>query len=240
MKIGLIGLGRLGCLIAKYLHQDFDLVVYDSTDLKVEAESMNLTWGEMSEIVKCDIIIPAVPISAFSALMKCLAPQLSPGVCLIDVCSVKEFPIEKMLRLLPPSIGILGTHPMFGPDSASKSLLGAKIVLCRVRIDDELYENIKKYFLSNGMKIIEATPQEHDQQISNSLILTHMIGRTLMDFGAHTLEIDTKGHRRLIKILKTVKNDSWQLFVDMNKYNRYAKNTRESFLQSLNNILGKL
>ena len=53
-------------------------------------------------------------------------------------------------------------------------------------------------------------------------------------------EIDTKGYRRLLKILQTVENDSWQLFDDMNSYNQFSKPTREAFRKSLENILKRL
>ena len=54
-----------------------------------------------------------------------------------------------------------------------------------------------------------------------------------MDFGAEPIDIDTKGYRRLMKILITVQNDTWQLFEDMNRYNPYAKETRVEFINSL-------
>jgi len=43
-----------------------------------------------------------------------------------------------------------------------------------------------------------------------------------------------------MKILETVENDSWQLFLDMNKYNPYAKVTRDRFLKSMNDINSKV
>ena len=43
-----------------------------------------------------------------------------------------------------------------------------------------------------------------------------------------------------MKILGTVENDSWQLFEDMNQFNPYAKEVRESFVTSLKNIIKRL
>ena len=54
------------------------------------------------------------------------------------------------------------------------------------------------------------------------------------------LEIETKGYRRLIKILETVQNDSWELFADMNNYNRSAKDISENFIRSLEIINKKI
>ena len=54
------------------------------------------------------------------------------------------------------------------------------------------------------------------------------------------LKIDTEGYKRLMKILEVVKNDTWQLFEDMNHYNKHAKQTRENFIKSINEINRRL
>ena len=88
--------------------------------------------------------------------------------------------------------------------------------------------------------IYETTPEEHDRQIADSLALTHYIGRSLKAFGAQALDIDTEGYQRLLHILGVVENDTWQLFEDMNRYNPYAADRRESFRQALADIEGRL
>ena len=95
---------------------------------------------------------------------------------------------------------------------------------------------IKNYLENYGIRVIETTAEDHDQQIAKSLILSHFIGKGLLDFGAKDLLIDTKGYRRLLRILSTVENDSDQLFIDMNKYNRYASQMREELLSSLKKV----
>ena len=213
--------------------QDSDLIIYDIQDSKTEIEAIGAKCGTLKEISQCSIIIPAVPISKFEEVIRELATHIKKDALVIDVCSVKEKPANIMKKELPSTVSILATHPMFGPDSAGKTLFGSKIVLCPVRIKDKDYSDIKSYLESHGMKVIEATPEIHDQEISHSLLLTHFIGRTLMELGAKDLNIDTKGYRRLMKILSTVENDSWQLFQDMNSYNPYAENTRKEFIEAL-------
>jgi prephenate dehydrogenase len=236
MKVGMIGFGRLGKLIAKNLAQDTDLVIYDIEDYKREISSLGAKAGTLEEVCSCPVVIPFVPMSALEDLLKEMAPLLSSNSLVIDVCSVKSLPVEWMKEHLPDSIEILGTHPMFGPDSARNTLFGCKIVLCPVRIKEEKTREIRAYLETHGLKVIEATPEEHDKQIAHSLLLTHFIGRSLMEFEAKSLDIDTKGYRRLMKILETVENDTWQLFEDMNRYNPYAEETRKDFMNSLRTI----
>ena len=57
---------------------------------------------------------------------------------------------------------------------------------------------------------------------------------------ASSLQIDTKGYRDLIRILDTVKNDTWQLFEDMNRYNKYTKKIRTDFIKSVAKVDNKL
>jgi prephenate dehydrogenase len=145
-----------------------------------------------------------------------------------------------MTEDLPDSVSILGTHPMFGPDSAADSLKDRKICLCRVRMPDKQYRKIKKYLLSKGLIVIEATAREHDEQIATSLSLTHFIGRILSESGAVPLDIDTEGYKRLLRILEVVERDTWQLFLDMHRYNPYARKKRIEFMDIMQDINARL
>ncbi len=240
MKIGIIGFGRFGKLMTKYLSEDFEVYVFNRSDKTKEIKQSNGIPASLEEVCKKDVIIPSVPISQFEGILKKIKNLLQEDSLVIDVCSVKEYPIKLMKRILPKETQILATHPVFGPDSAAESLEGRKIVLCKVRISDELYGKIKIFLKKKGLIIIETTPEEHDRDIAKSLILTHFIGRALIDFGAMDINIDTEGYKRLMKILDMVKNDTYQLFEDMNKYNKYSKKIRYDFLASLNRINRRL
>jgi prephenate dehydrogenase len=173
-------------------------------------------------------------------VLRTIAPLLRSDGLVVDVCSVKEYPIRLMTDILPQTVSILATHPMFGPDSASDSLEGRKICLCKVRIAETSYQNIKAYLASKGLSVIEATAREHDEQIASSLSLTHFIGRTLSEYGAKQLDIDTEGYKRLLHILEVVERDTWQLFLDMNRYNPYAKDKRMEFMEVMRDINARL
>lgn len=240
MKVGIIGYGRLGKLIAKFLSEDYDIVVYDKIAIDQLKLDKKIQKGSMEEILSCPVLIPMVPISEFENLLLEIKDKIKPNTLIIDVCSVKEKPIEAMLKHLPQEVEILGTHPMFGPDSAKTTLFGQKIVLCPVRIDGDKFKNITSYLNSHGLKVIESSAKEHDKQIAHSLLLTHFIGRSLLKIDAKRLDIETVGYKRLMKILNTVENDSYQLFLDMNKYNRYAKETRKGLIDALVSIDGEV
>jgi prephenate dehydrogenase len=83
------------------------------------------------------------------------------------------------------------------------------------------------------LDVVEMTPREHDRRMASSLVLTHFIGRSLVAYGAKTTGVDTEGYKRLLRILETVQNDSWQLFEDMNRFNSFAAPMRRRFLAAM-------
>ena len=240
MEIGIIGFGRFGKLLTKYLSEDFKVYVSSRSNKDDDIKKNNGIPASIEEVCSKDVVIPSVPISKFEETLNGIKGVIKDDSLVIDVCSVKEYPVKLMKKMLPEKIEILATHPMFGPDSAAESLKGNKIALCRIRVNDERYEKIKSYLKEKGLIVIETTPEKHDMETAKSLILTHFIGRALIEFGAKNMEIDTEGYKRLMKILDTVKNDTTQLFEDMNKYNKYSKETRDDFIKALNSINRRL
>jgi prephenate dehydrogenase len=238
--IGIIGFGRFGKLTASYLADEYDVAVYHRTDKTAEINRTGARAAFLETVCRQEIVIPCVPISVFQEVLKEIAPLLRPDALVVDVCSVKEYPVRLMTDILPDTVSILATHPMFGPDSASDSLEGRKICLCKVRIAEKKYQNIKACLAAKGLVVIEATPQQHDEQIATSLSLTHFIGRTLSEYGAKQLDIDTEGYKRLLHILEVVERDTWQLFLDMHHYNAYAGEKRVAFMEVMQDINSRL
>ena len=239
--IGLIGYGRFGRLTVQNLSIRFDISVYTrSTDKKEDIEQAGGKLVSLEAACAQKVVIICVPISAMQETLKQIAPLLKPDAIVVDVCSVKVYPLQWMKELLPPSVDILATHPMFGPDSAARSVYGYKIVLCPERIRSGRYEKIKRVLLDTGLKLIETSAEEHDKDIAVSLALTHFIGRSLAEFGAEPLDIDTEGYKRLLHILEVVNNDTWQLFHDMHCFNPFAEEKRHEFLAAMERVHGRI
>lgn len=238
--VGIIGFGRFGALTARYLSKDVSVVVFTRSDKDHAIEAVGARSVSFETACSQKIVILCMPISAMQETLRQAAPLLRDDALVVDVCSVKVFPVQWMRELLPDTVSILPTHPMFGPDSAAESLQGCKIVLCPERIHSEKYEKIKNWLAGQGLVTIEATAQEHDEKIAVSLSLTHFIGRSLSAFGARDLDIDTEGYKRLMHILGVVSHDTWQLFEDMHTYNPYAKQKRQAFIDAMTAIHERL
>lgn len=239
-SIGIIGFGRFGRLTARYLAGDFSVVVFTRSDKDADIKACGAQPASFESACRQKIVILCMPISAMRETLRLVAPHLRENALVVDVCSVKVSPVQWMCELLPESVSILPTHPMFGPDSAADSLKNCKIVLCPERIADDQYEKIRRWLERQGLVVIRATAQEHDEKIAVSLSLTHFIGRSLSAFGARELDIDTEGYKRLMHILGVVSHDTWQLFEDMHTYNPYAQQKRQAFIDAMTDIHERL
>jgi len=238
--IGIIGFGRFGKLTVRYLAEDFEVLVYNRTDKSEQIKATGGRAASLNKVCQQKIVILCVPISALKDILSEIGSRVQKDAVVVDVCSVKVYPCQWMKTLLPDSISILATHPMFGPDSAADSLEGQKIFLSPIRMDKKKYQKIKTYLASKKLAIMESTPEDHDEQIAVSLALTHFIGRTLSEFGATPLGMDTEGYKRLLHILEVVEHDTWQLFYDMHHYNPYAQEKRKALMQAMQKISTQL
>lgn len=238
--IGIIGCGRLGGLLTRLLSRDFKVFAYDERPISRRIRSLGGVPAKLAEACSQPLVILCVPIRDIEAVLRGIRNLIAPGTLVTDTCSVKEHPARLMKKILPPHAELLATHPSFGPDSAAESLKGLKIILCPLRVRAERYSRIKRYLRGEGLSIIESTPREHDRQMAHSLVLTHVIGRALLGIKAKDVPMDTEGYKRLMRILQTVQNDTWELFEDMNRYNAFAARVRRDLRSALAKLDSRL
>lgn len=190
----------------------------------------------VEKIEDADTIFPCIPISAFEEVIKDISPKLKKGGLVMDVCSVKMFPTQVMIENLPKNIEIIASHPLFGPDSANDGLTNLPMVMWPVRISNQKFSHIKQIFLDMGIRVIEMTPEEHDKITAFTQVYAHLVGRIGQDVGIKPSLIDTRGFQRLFSVQEQVINDTNQLFIDMNRFNPFAKQMRAQVNQSLRHI----
>lgn len=235
-NIAIIGFGRFGQLLAEILRPAGNIFIVSRRKIS----SKGVRQIGLEGLAEMDWVIPAVPISALEATLREINPCLKPGSLVLDVSSVKVWPCRWLKKNIRKDVEIIGTHPMFGPDSAKNGLRGLQLVICPLRQSAKTLQSVKKTFSRMGLKIIETAPEEHDRQAARSLALVHFIGRGLAEIRIGRQPVSTLGFERLLKVNETVSNDTWQLFLDMHKYNPYAKKARLDFVKALDNINHKI
>ena len=238
MKVGIFGLGRFGTLWARLLSSKFSVMVYNRTPRSAPSDGIPMV--DLETLAKCDVLFLCTAISSVEAVVREVAPFLRPGVLVADTCSVKVYPVECMKKYLPSHVSILGTHPMFGPDSARNGVDDLPLILCPVRVSGEVYSYWRKIFLSYNMRVVEMSPDEHDREAAFTQGIAHFVGRVLKDLDLKPSEIGTLGYGKLLEIMEQTCNDPWQLFLDLQHYNPHTIEMRSRLQRSLKRILTKL
>jgi len=154
--------------------------------------------------------------------------HLRPDALVIDVCSLKMLPCQWMLELLPQTVGIVGTHPLFGPQSAPDAIAGQRIAVCPVRGD---HAKVARFLAQLGLEVIECSPEEHDRQMAVSQALTHFIGRAMLAGDFEPVQLSTLTYDRLCDIARIIGGNSNELFEDMQQLNPFAAAARRKFLE---------
>jgi len=237
-ELAIIGYGRFGRLAADLLKKEFRVFVTDiRRNFKPEA---GIRKTSLSEAASKPTIIIAVPINRLPTLLTAIAPLVKPGTLVCDVCSVKELPVLWMKKLLPAYVLILGTHPLFGPDSATAGVAGKTIIVCPVRIRRQAADHIQRRLTQLGLVVRRMTPSHHDRLMASTLFLTQYIGRGLRPQYSSERGIETQSFQLLQRVIQLAGNDSMELFQDMYAYNRYAKTIPTQVMLRLKSISDSL
>jgi prephenate dehydrogenase len=238
-KLGLIGLGAFGGLAAEHLRHHFDVVAADAADRRADAEALGIGWGSIEEAAACPYVLLAVPVQSFAALLERIRAHVQPGSLIVDVASVKLATVTPMREILPESVEIVGTHPMFGPQSAADGLAGHRIVVCPVRTErlDAVRAFLEKR-LALDVYICDA--ETHDREIAQTQALAQFVGRALARLEESKSPVRTPGYDRFRVVAETVGDDSWELFVAIQNLNPFAAEMRAELLGHLRELQKRL
>ncbi len=239
-EIGIIGFGQFGQFMAQHLAPFFEVTVYDNADLlRGEAGKIGVRWGDFETAASRKIVIFAVPLKAFETVLCRAAAFLQPRAMCFDVCSVKMEPLRLMRATLPETVEIIGTHPLFGPQSGREGIDGMRVALCPVRT--EKTEEIKQ-FLTRDLKlrVFEKSPEEHDREMAHVQALTHFVARALDELHVVDSELATVSYEELMRAARLVSEDSWELFQSIQQGNPFADRKRKAFIEKLIEIENRM
>lgn len=228
MEIGIVGFGRFGRFAAEILGKDFPISVFDRRTLSAPS---GVRFAALREVACKPCLLLCVPISQMERICRRLGPLLAPGQLVMDTCSVKEEPLRIMLDLFPESVDVLGTHPLFGPETGRHGISGLEVVLCPGR--GSRVGKVKQYLETLALKVTVATATEHDRAMARTQALFHFLaqGFSRMKVGPDTLA--TPGPAQLLRAFEDVRGDSRQLVRDLQQVNRFAPAQRKKLIDSL-------
>lgn len=232
MKLGWIGYGAFGRLACSHLGPHFELVIHDARPGPRAAASLE-------EVASCERIVIAAPVQATGDIATALAPMIQPGTRIYDVGSVKVLPMKAMRAALPEHCEIVGTHPLFGPQSAVTGLKGLPIVLCPANVEDVSCE---RAFLAERLKldVHVSDADTHDKTMARVQGLTHLVAKVITEIDATPAAYTTRSYDLLMEAAGLVAQDSDALFKAIEELNPYSRDLRERFFASVEALSDRL
>jgi prephenate dehydrogenase len=228
-SLGLLGFGAFGRLMAQHLQPHLRLVVCDpARPPQPDPSGQGLVPGDVAAVAACDIVVLAVPVDAMAQAIASLRPHLRAGTVVLDVGSVKIEPARLLLEGLPEPVEIIGTHPLFGPQSARDGLAGLKIALCPIRggSTGRIAAFLRRTF---ALDVILTTPDAHDRDMALVQGLTHLVAKILVRMEPVPRRMTTRSFELLMQATEMVRHDAPGVFLAIERANPHARAVRERF-----------
>jgi len=140
-------------------------------------------------VKRVDLVILATPVKSILEIAGQMMPYLKMGAIVMDVGSTKK----KIVRRLTPSLSLselhfVGTHPLAGSEESGVEAAKAdlfKDATCIITPIPQTNENaisiVRSLWESIGAKVIEMTPELHDELLAYSSHLPHILSASLVD-----------------------------------------------------------
>ena len=158
--VGLIGgTGRMGQMFKG---------LFESSGHRVLISGVNTELTNEQLVDEAELVIFAVPVRETAALMRSLAPRFRPEQLVSDLTSIK---VEPMAAMLQTAASVIGCHPIFGPLPTPE---GQNLAMCPSRPGPYL-RWYREFFQSHGIRVVELSPEEHDEAMAFIQGLTHFI-----------------------------------------------------------------
>jgi len=224
VRIAIIGgSGKMGQWFASFLLQDGKEVIISGRNESKLLEAQRQLGVEVAsnvEVVKsADVVVLSVPIESFEEVVKEISPHIKPRQVVIDITSIKVFPVAAMHRYLKTGL-VLGAHPLFGP--GAKGVVNQNFVLTPTSDEERgLAQKIRKYLEAKGAKVSLMTPQEHDEKMAIILGLSHFIAIVSADTLLSSDKLEQPGeiggitYKVLLTLVESVISENPELYASL-------------------------
>jgi prephenate dehydrogenase len=228
-RVGILGNGSFGAFLVSKLNSKFDLFVYDPNT----PDAMH--GSSVQEVATCDFLILAIPLDAYPDALEAIKPYILESTVLVDISSVKTTPVTLLDKYLPGQKRVI-THPLFGPQSAQKSYWGHVVIMCPSVSTTDSYADIRDFVISEGLAVVEKTPEEHDREMAYAQGLTFFLARTLITMGIHDVSLHTPSFKKLLDISELEEHHSEELFRTIQQGNPFTGEIRTRLIQTIQQL----
>lgn len=234
-KVVIIGLGLIGCSIAKCLKETTTCTItgIDSNQQHLkQASTMKLvdkTSDDFKDLKAIDLIIICTPANSVSTIIKQLAPHLNDTVTITDVASTKAIISEQAQEILGDKITqFIPSHPLAGKEASgpsaadSKLFVNRKVLLTPIADSNEHSLNMVNALWQHcGAQTQTISPQQHDQALALTSHLPQMLSFVYMTCFESCIEYKKYGAGSFADFTRIAASNPamWQAICSNNKKN---------------------
>ncbi len=239
-RIGIVGFGAFGRLVADSLVGHFSIVAFDPLICESEVPAPpGVAYDGLTSVAACPIVVLAVPVSAMKQTVGDIRDHLRPGALVLDVGSVKVVTSDIMREGLPDHVDVVATHPLFGPQSARGGLKGLKIAICPIR--GNRHRRVAAFLRKAlGLQICLTTPEAHDREAAMVQGITHLIAKVLLQMEPLPSRMTTVSFDLIAQAIDMIRNDAPEVFDAIELDNPYAADVRRRFFDIANSLNAEL
>lgn len=197
-KVTLVGVGLLGGSLGLALKKRglaASVVGYvrrvEAVCEAVQAGAVTSATLDLEEAVRgADLIVLCTPIGQMRVLAEHVVPAMQQGAVVTDVGSVKEAVVSELEPIIARAGGyFIGSHPMAGSEKAGVSAAherlfeNATCVITPTRQSNRrALVKVQNLWRSVGCRLMKLSPCEHDELVSRSSHLPHLVAAELASF----------------------------------------------------------
>ena len=233
LRIGIVGLGLMGGSYAQALSaKGFEVGAIDQREESIEF-ALERSWiahgkcePDPAYIGGFDIVVFALYPRTFVEWIEANQSHLKPGALITDVTGIKGCVVYRIQDMLRDDIEYIAAHPMAGRESSGIEFADGSIFDDANYIVTPTEANTEKAIAmckalgeTLGFKrIVELTPEKHDEMIAFLSQLTHCIAVSLMTCRDTTslAEFTGDSFRDLTRIAK-INDRMWSELFELNK-----------------------
>lgn len=195
MRIIVVGLGLIGGSFCKALkkYTDHHVIGVDADpntlDLAISMEAVDevIPMHRLDLLRRGDLVIVAVPPKEIVKFILENKDNFQKGAVVTDVCGVKEYIVNSVSEpLREVGVEFIGAHPMAGTEYSGFTFAkenmfvnASYLVTPTAKTDREKLDKLKQLAYRIGFKkVVETTPENHDQSIAYTSQLAHVVSNS--------------------------------------------------------------
>jgi len=147
------------------------------------------TTDLLAAVSQAGLVILCTPLAQMRPLVQQMLPALKRGAIVTDVGSVKASVVKELEALVSKAgAHFVGSHPMAGAEKTGVSAARADLFVnaaCVItptkKTNQTALRKIEQFWKAAGGRVLRLTPKLHDELVSRSSHLPHVVAATLVN-----------------------------------------------------------